>query len=46
MDAVVARRLSYLVETHYVLPPTHIGGRKHRSTEHALHAVTAKINEQ
>jgi ribonuclease HI len=46
MDAVVARRLSYLVETHHVLPPTHMGGRKHRSTEHALHAVTAKIYEQ
>jgi ribonuclease HI/retron-type reverse transcriptase len=46
VDAVVAWRLSYLVETHHVLPPTHMGGRKHRSTEHALHAVTAKIYEQ
>lgn len=46
IDAVIAQRLSYLVETHHVLPPTHIGGRKHRSTEHALHAVTAKIYEQ
>jgi hypothetical protein len=43
MDAVIARRLSYHVETHHVLPPTHMGGRKHRSSEHALHAVTAKI---
>ena len=46
MDAVIARRLSYLVETHHVLPPTHMGGRKQRSTEHALHAVTAKIYER
>jgi hypothetical protein len=46
MDAVIAWRLSYLVETHYVLPPTHIGGRKHWSSEHALHAVTAKIYKQ
>jgi hypothetical protein len=45
MDAVIARRLSYLAETHHVLPPTHIGGRKVRSTEHALHAVTHKIYE-
>lgn len=45
MDAVIARRLSYLAETHHVLPPTHIGGRKMRSTEHALHAVTHKIYE-
>jgi hypothetical protein len=45
MDAVIARRLSYLAETHHVLPPTHMGGRKMRSTEHALHAVTHKIYE-
>ena len=45
MDAVIARRLSYLAETHQVLPPTHMGGRKMRSTEHALHAVTKKIYE-
>ena len=46
MDAVIARRLSYLIETHHVLPPQHMGGRKHRSTEHALHAVTAKIYDR
>jgi ribonuclease HI len=45
MDAVIARRLSYLAETHHVLPLTHMGGRKMRSTEHALHAVTHKIYE-
>jgi len=45
MDAVIARRLSYLAETHHVLPPTHMGGRKMRSTEHALYAVTHKIYE-
>jgi ribonuclease HI len=45
IDAVVARRLSYLAETHHILPPTHMGGRKMRSTEHALHAVTHKIYE-
>jgi hypothetical protein len=43
---VIARRLSYHVETYYVLPLTHIGRRKHRSSKHALHAVTAKIYEQ
>jgi hypothetical protein len=46
MVAVVARRLSYLAETHHLLPPTHMGGRKHRSAEHALHMVTVKIYEQ
>jgi hypothetical protein len=43
IDTVIARRLSYLAKTYYVLPPTHIGSRKMRSTEHALHAVTYKI---
>ena len=45
MDAVIARRLSYLAEKYHILPPTHMGGRKKRSTEHALHAVTKKIYE-
>jgi hypothetical protein len=45
MDAAIARRLSYLVETHHVLPPTRMGGRKHRSIKHALHAVTTNIYE-
>lgn len=45
MDAIIARRLSYLTETHCVLPETHMGGRKMRSTDHALHAVTRKIHE-
>lgn len=45
MDAIIAQRLNYLVETHQLLPLTHIGGRKKRSTEHALHAVTRKIYE-
>ena len=43
MDAVIARRLSYLVETYEVCPRTHMGGRKQRSTEHALHNITEKI---
>jgi hypothetical protein len=45
MDAVIARRLTYLAETYYVLLPAHMGGRKMRSTEHALYAVTYKIYE-
>ena len=43
MDAVLARRLSYLVETENVLPNSHMGGRKKRSTEHGLHAIIEKI---
>lgn len=43
MDAVLARRLSYLVEKHHVLPHMHMGGRKQRSTEHALHTITESM---
>ena len=43
IDAILARRLSYLVEAHNVLPNTHIGGRKLRSTEHALHLIIERI---
>jgi hypothetical protein len=37
MDAIIAQRLSYVAETHGLLPSTHMGGRKGRSTEHAIH---------
>ncbi|KAF7670723.1 pol-like protein [Alternaria burnsii] len=43
IDVVIARRLSYLAETYHVLPPTHMGGRKMRSTKHALHAVASLL---
>jgi hypothetical protein len=43
MDAVLARRLSYLVGTYNVLPNTHLGGRKLRSTEHALYLIIERI---
>ena len=45
MDAIISQRLNYLAETYQILPPTHFGGRKKRSTEHALHAVTEKVYE-
>jgi hypothetical protein len=45
MDAMVAKRLSYLTEKHQLLPPTHVGGRKRKSTEHALHHITDNIYE-
>ncbi|KAI3534405.1 reverse transcriptase [Colletotrichum abscissum] len=45
MDAIIARRLSYLAETHGLLPDSHMGGRRCRSTEHALHQIVDKIYE-
>ena len=43
MNAIIAQRLSYMAETHGLLPSTHIGGQKGRSTEHALHHIINKI---
>jgi DNA topoisomerase IB len=45
MDTIMAKRLNYLAETHQLLPPTHIGGRKQRSTEHTLHFIIDKVYE-
>ncbi|KAI3528112.1 reverse transcriptase, partial [Colletotrichum abscissum] len=45
MDAIIARRLSYLAETHGLLPDSHMGGRRCRSTEHALHQIVDRIYE-
>ncbi|KAI3545670.1 zinc knuckle [Colletotrichum abscissum] len=45
MDAIIARRLSYLAETHGLLPDSHMGGRRRRSTEHALHQIVDRIYE-
>ena len=45
MDSIIAKRLSYLAEAFGLLPDTHMGGRKLRSTEHALHHILDKIYE-
>jgi len=45
MDAIIAKRISYMTETHQLLPSTHIGGRKGRATDHALHIIIGKIYE-
>ncbi|OHW97034.1 reverse transcriptase [Colletotrichum incanum] len=45
MDATIATRLSYLAETHGLLPDSHMSGRKQRSTEHALHRIVDQIYE-
>lgn len=45
MDSIIAQRLSYIAETHDLFPSTHMGGRKMRSTEHAVHHIIDKIYE-
>lgn len=43
MEGVVAERLSYLVETHNLLPKNHFGARKKRSTVQALTVLQENI---
>ncbi|KAJ3560528.1 hypothetical protein NPX13_g9271 [Xylaria arbuscula] len=43
MDVIIAKRISYMAETYQLLPNTHMGGRRLRSTEQALHIIVEKI---
>jgi len=45
LEAVVARRLSYLAETYRLLPENYFGGRPSRSAEQALNLLVEKIHE-
>jgi hypothetical protein len=36
LESLVAERIAYLVEKYSLLPKTHFGARKQRSTTHAL----------
>lgn len=44
LEAVVARRLSYLAEKHSLLPDTQFGGRPGRTTEQALLVLSSAID--
>jgi hypothetical protein len=44
LESVMATRLSYLVDTHGVLPPQHIGGRKAVTCDMALHRVIEAVH--
>ncbi len=43
LEAVIASRMSYLAETHNLLPENHFGARKRRSCEQAVNVVIEKI---
>lgn len=43
LEAVIARRISYAVETKNLLPRTHLGGRRGISTDHAIHMIIDRI---
>lgn len=44
MESVLASRITYCVEKHSLLPDYHIGGRKARSTEMAIHHILETIH--
>jgi len=43
LESIIATRLSYLAETHHLLPPDHLGGRRLNSTEQAIHLLLERI---
>ena len=43
LKSVIARRMSWMVETYQLLPKTLLGGRKGVSTEHAVHTLMGVI---
>jgi ribonuclease HI len=45
LEAIVASRLTYLADTHRLLPSQHTGGRKLASTDHAIHLLLQRIYE-
>lgn len=45
LESILANKISYCVETHNLLPEYHIGGRKSRLTEYAIHHILETIHE-
>jgi Ribonuclease HI len=43
LEAVIARRISYAVETEGLLPNTHLGGRKGISVDHAIQLIIGRV---
>jgi len=43
LEAIIAKRIRFLAETHALLPSTQIGARKQRSVDIALQLLLEKI---
>lgn len=43
LESIVARRISYAVESEALLPRTYLGGRRGISTDHAIHIIIDRI---
>lgn len=44
LESIIATRMSYMVEAYNLLPPTHMGGRRGRSCDHAHHLIMEKVH--
>ena len=44
LEAVIATRIRYMVEAYSLLSPTHVGGRRGRSCEHAIHLLLERVH--
>ncbi|KAJ6436788.1 reverse transcriptase [Purpureocillium lavendulum] len=45
LEAIIASRLVHLADVHQLLSSRHTGGRKHASTEHAVHLLLQRIHQ-
>ena len=45
LTAIVAERVTNILETHHLLPPNHFGGRPGRSTTDSVHLLEATIKD-
>jgi ribonuclease HI len=45
LQAIVAKRISYAIETHGLLPPSHLGGRRGISVDHAIQLIIERIRK-
>ena len=43
LTSIVADHMSYIIETHHILPATHFGGRPGQSTTNSLHLLEAMV---
>ena len=44
LESIVAKKITYLAEKHRLLPDTHMGARRGKSTESALELLTEQIH--
>ena len=44
MESIIGSKITYLVEKHRLLPDTHMGARKGRSTESILELLTKQVH--